>query len=175
VANKKTIVVAIAVAAFGAGALLWLTEGNTKIENEIVIARAPDAVFAYVTTPGNWPKWHPASKAVSGATDHSLEVGEKVVEDFVVAGRAGRVVWTTVKRDPPREWVIEGNVDGRNAGVITYSLAPVAGGTRFVREFIYPSPTLLFAILNWISIKSRVEEESDQAVHNLKHVLESPS
>lgn len=81
---------------------------RTRVANTIVIARAPDAVFAYVTTPGNWPKWHPASWAVSGATDHTLGVGEQVTEDFVVAGRAGQVVWTTVKCEVPREWVIEG-------------------------------------------------------------------
>jgi uncharacterized protein YndB with AHSA1/START domain len=172
----KTIVVAIALVVVGAVALLWLPiDDSTRIKNEVVIARDPDAVFTYVTTPGNWPKWHPASKAVSGAIDHSLGVGEKVTEDFVVAGRAGRVVWTTIRRDPPREWVIEGDVNGRNAGVITYTLTPVAEGTHFEREFIYPSPNLLFALLNRMTIKSRVVEESDQAVRNLKDVLERRS
>lgn len=173
---KKTIVVAIVLAGVVLLALVPLPfQDRTRITNTVVIARPPDAVFTYVTTPGNWPKWHPASKAVSGATNHSLAVGEKVTEDFVVAGRAGRVVWTAVRRDPPREWIIEGDVDGRRAGVITYSLTPVADGTRFEREFIYPSHNLLFAILNRISIKSRVEEESDQAMHNLKRMLENPS
>jgi hypothetical protein len=97
-----------------------------------------------------------------------------VTEDFVVAGRAGEVVWTAVKRDAPREWVIEGDVDGRQAGVITYALAPVAEGTRFDREFIYPSGNLLFAILNRASIRSQVEAESAQALVNLKRVLETP-
>ncbi len=175
-AYKKTIVVVVALVGVGAAALMWLPiHDSTRIRNEIIIARQPDAVFTYVTTPGNWPKWHPASKAVSGAIDHSLAVGEKVTEDFVVAGRAGRVVWTTVRRDAPREWVIEGDVNGRNAGVITYSLTPTADGTRFEREFVYPSPNLLFALLNRISIKARVEEESDQAVRNLKRVLEGRS
>jgi hypothetical protein len=64
---------------------------------------------------------------------------------------------------------------GRNAGVITYSLAPAAEGTRFEREFIYPSRNLLFSILNRISIRARVEEESDQALRNLRRVLEEPS
>ena len=76
---------------------------------------------------------------------------------------------------PLREWIIEGDVDGRKAGVIRYSLTPVAEGTRFERELIYPSPNLLFAMLNRISIRSRIEQESAQAVRNLKRVLESPS
>ncbi len=174
--SRKTVAVAIALVALVAAALLWLPiEDNTTIDNTIVIERPPDAVFTYVTTPGNWPKWHPASKAVSGATDHSLAAGERVIEDFVVAGRAGRVAWTVVKREPPRLWVIEGDVDGRKAGVITYTLAPVAEGTRFERHFVYPSSNLLFAIVNRFSIRSKVEQESDRAVRNLKRVLESPA
>ena len=157
-------------------ALVQLPIGDkTTVRNAVVIFRTSDRVFEYVTTPGNWPKWHPASKGVSGATDHSLATGEKVTEDFVVAGRAGRVVWTVVKRDSPCEWIIEGDIDGRNAGLIRYSLTPVDEGTRFERELIYPSPNLLFAMLNRISIRSRVEQESDQAVRNLKRVLESSS
>ena len=109
---KKLIVVAIALAGVGFLVLVPLPlPDRTRVANAIVIARAPDAVFAYVTTPGSWPQWHPASQAVSGATDHSLAVGEQWTEDFVVAGRARRVVWTAVKRDPPREWIIEGESD----------------------------------------------------------------
>jgi uncharacterized protein YndB with AHSA1/START domain len=171
--HRKTIIVAIALVAAGVSALFWLPiADDTTISNEIVIERPPDAVYTYVTTPGNWPKWHPASKAVSGATDHSLAPGEKVTEDFVVAGRSGRVVWTVVKRDPPRVWVIEGDVDGRKAGVITYSLTPIPEGTRFERAFVYPSRNLLFAIINRISIRSQVEQESDRAVRNLKRAVE---
>jgi uncharacterized protein YndB with AHSA1/START domain len=172
--SAKAIVVAASLAALCVGVLLWLPiEDETTIDNAIVIERPPGAVFSYVTTPGNWPKWHPASKAVSGATDHSLAAGEKVTEDFVVAGRAGRVVWTVVQSDPPRRWVIEGDVDGRNAGVITYSLTPVSKGTRFERNFVYPSPNLLFAIINRISIRPQVEQEFDRAVRNLKRAVEA--
>ena len=99
--------------------------------------------------------------------------GEQVTEDFVVAGRKGRVVWTVRKRDAPREWIIEGDVDGREAGVITYALTPVAEGTRFDRELVYGSPNLLFAVLNRISVRARVEAESAQAVQNLKRLLEA--
>lgn len=170
---RRIAIAAIAIAVVAGLALLPLPlPDRTRVANAIVIARTPDAVFAYVTTPANWPKWHPASAAVSGATDHSLAVGEQVTEDFIVAGRKGRVVWTVRKRDIPRTWIIEGDVDGRAAGVITYALTPVAEGTRFERELVYGSPNLLFAVLNWISVRARVEAESAQAVQNLKRRLE---
>jgi uncharacterized protein YndB with AHSA1/START domain len=172
----KSIVLAAIVVAIVAGLALapLPLEDRTLIANSTVIARPPDAVFAYVTTPANWPKWHPSSLAVSGAGDHSLVPGEQVTEDFLVAGRKGRAVWTAQKRDPPRIWIIEGNVDGRKAGLITYTLTPVVGGTRFEREFVYDSPNLLFAALNRISLRAQVEAESTQAVHNLKRLLEAP-
>jgi uncharacterized protein YndB with AHSA1/START domain len=172
---KQVVLAAIVIAIVAGVALAPLPlHDRTRIANSIVIARSPDAVFAYVTTPANWPKWHPASLAVSGATDHSLVAGEQVTEDFIVAGRKGRVVWTALKRDAPREWIIEGDVDGRQAGVITYTLTPLGEGTRFEREFIYGSPNLLFAALNLISMRTHVESESTQAVQNLKQLLEAP-
>jgi uncharacterized protein YndB with AHSA1/START domain len=171
---KQLVLAAIVIAIVTGVALAPLPlDERTRIANSIVIARPPDAVFAYVTTPANWPKWHPASLAVSGATDHSLVPGEQVTEDFIVAGRKGRVAWTALKRDAPREWIIEGDVDGRKVGVITYTLTPVAEGTRFEREFIYGSPNLLFAALNRISVRTQVEAESTQAVQNLKRLLEA--
>lgn len=110
---KQLVLAAIVIAIVAGVALAPLPlHDRTRIANSIVIVRSPEAVFAYVTTPVNWPKWHPASLAVSGATDHSLVAGEQVTEDFIVAGRKGRVVWTALKRDAPCEWIIEGDVDG---------------------------------------------------------------
>ena len=67
----------------------------TRLYTTIQIQAPTERVFDYVTTPGNWPVWHPSSLGVSGATDHSLEPGERVTEGFLVAGRRGRVVWMT--------------------------------------------------------------------------------
>jgi hypothetical protein len=45
---------------------------------------------------------------VSGTTDHPLDLDEQVTEDFLVAGRRGRVVWTVVVGEAPERWVIAG-------------------------------------------------------------------
>ena len=153
--------------------LLPMALGTTRIVSAVDIARGPPEVFAYVTTPGNWPRWHPSSLAVSGAVDHPLELGESVVEDFQVAGRRGRVTWRVTAREPDRWWRITGNIDGRESGTVSYSLAPTATGTHFVREFEYRTPNLLFALLNRLSLRSRIETESLQAVRQLKERLES--
>lgn len=153
----------------------------TRIHNEAVIARPPAVVFDYVSTPGNWPAWHPSSLGVKGATDHSLLPGERVTETFVVAGRSGVVIWTVTKRDAPRAWTIEGEIEGRKAGTVAYtltpaltpSLTPTEESTRFERDFIYQSPTLLFLLLNRMVLRPRIEAESTEAVRRLKATLEA--
>src|SRR5690242_14933490 len=84
----------------------------TRIHTVVDISRPPSEVFDYVTTPGNWPRWHPSSLAVRGHTDHPLSLGEQVTEDFLVAGRRGTVVWTVIGNQPGRHWAIEGTVEG---------------------------------------------------------------
>jgi uncharacterized protein YndB with AHSA1/START domain len=71
----------------------------TRILSTAYINQPVEMVFEYVTTPGNWPQWHPSSLGVEGATDHSLVVGETCVEAFKVAGRYGRARWTVIERE----------------------------------------------------------------------------
>jgi len=171
---KRWIVALLVVAAIVGLALAPLPiDDTTRIHTTVSIDRDPDAVFAYVTTPANWPKWHPSSLAVSGATDHPLDLGEQVTEDFLVAGRRGQVIWTVVEREPPERWVIAGEVGGRPRGAVSYTLESAGPGTRFDRELVYASPTLLFAVLNRLGIRAKVERESAEAVRRLKAVLEA--
>ncbi|MFL9959221.1 SRPBCC family protein [Paraburkholderia nemoris] len=145
---------------------------DTRIVTVASIQRPPTVVFDYVTTPVHWPVWHPSSLAVSGPVDHPLDLGEQVTEEFRVAGRRGRVVWTVTAHEPPTRWTIEGKIDGRPAGTVTYSLASAASGTRFEREFTYRAPSLWFAIFNWFMLRARIQLESDTAVLRLKNLLE---
>jgi uncharacterized protein YndB with AHSA1/START domain len=146
--------------------------GSSHIAYTTEIRRPPADVFDYVTTPANWPRWHPSSLAVTGATDHSLDVGEKVVEDFSVAGRKGRALWTVVEKDRPNKWTIDGKTDGGGVGKVAYTLSPSTEGTLFERVFAYQRPNLLFAILDELQIRSRIEDESIEALRRLKFELE---
>ncbi len=145
----------------------------TLIYTAIQIRKPIEQIFDYVTTPGNWPQWHPSSLAVSGATDHSLEIGEQVTEEFRVAGRRGRVVWTVREREVPRRWAIEGQVVGGGGGTVAYTLTPNGDGTTFEREFIYATRGPLLALLDRLVLRRRVEAESAEALRRLKQVLES--
>ncbi len=145
----------------------------TRILTTARIQAPIEEVFDYVTTPGNWPEWHPSSLGVSGATDHPLEPGEQVTEEFRVAGRRGRVVWTVREREAPRRWLIDGQVEG--GGTITYTLTQHDDGTTFEREFIYTMPNLLLALLDRLVLRRRVEAESAEALRRLKRTLEQRS
>jgi uncharacterized protein YndB with AHSA1/START domain len=152
----------------------YLDEGS-RIYTVVTIERPVDEVYDYVTTPGNWPKWHPASLKVSGATDHSLEVGEQVTEEFTAAGHRGLVVWTVVDRNAPRYWAVEGKVQrAESGGRITYTLSPNPEGTTFEREFVYRLPTVMFYVANKLKLERLITEESDEALRRLEQVLEAP-
>src|SRR2546428_13131747 len=70
VPNERIVVLRmlswIAVAIVALAALLFLplpwpdTFVGSRVVNRIEIAAPPERVFAYVTTPANWPRWHPA-------------------------------------------------------------------------------------------------------------------
>lgn len=173
-ARKKTWIALLVVAAVIA--ILFApfpSQDVTRIYTVATIGKPNAAVFNYATTPANWPKWHPSSLHVSGATGHSLAVGEQVVEEFLVAGRHGEVTWTVVKRDASRQWVIEGDIERRKVAMITYTLTTIAQGTLFERELIYRATPLWFSILNRLILRPRVEVESAEALRRLKLVLES--
>jgi uncharacterized protein YndB with AHSA1/START domain len=147
--------------------------GVTHVRTEVDIARTPRDVYEYVSTPSNWPTWHPSSIAVTGDATHSLALGESVVEEFSVAGRHGFANWRVVGREPDRVWKIEGVIDGHLAGVVTYTLSESGGKTHFVRLFDYPSRTILFAVVNAIVLRDRVTAESEKALAQLRVALES--
>jgi uncharacterized protein YndB with AHSA1/START domain len=173
---RRLLVALLVVAGVATLALVPLPfDLTTTIDSRVSIARPPEVVFAYVTTPANWPTWHPSSLGVRGAVDHPLEIGERVSEDFLVAGHRGRAVWTVIAREAPRRWAIEGEVRGHHAGVVTYTLTPWGAGTRFHRRFVYTSPTLLFALLNRVRFRALVEAESAEAVRRLQRALEPPA
>jgi uncharacterized protein YndB with AHSA1/START domain len=148
---------------------------TTYIHTVVDIKRPPSEVFDYVTTPGNWPRWHPSSLAVRGNIDHPLILGEQVTEDFLVAGRRGTVVWTVIAYQPGRQWAIEGKVAGGGQGVVSYIITPTESGSRFERNFRYNFRNLLLIILDQVEIRRRVEQESSEALRRLKGCLEKPT
>ncbi len=162
----------LATAALVTLALIPAPGNPVRIQNTIDIARSPDAVFGFVTTPATWQKWHPATLGVEGATDHSLVVGEQVIEDYRSGGVLNRTRWTVVECDAPQRWRIEGRGKFGEEAAIAYTLTTISTGTRFERELRYRMPNRLAAWLE-LFIRRQVAEESALALRQLKLVLEA--
>jgi len=143
----------------------------TRITTTVRISRPIEEVFDYVTTPANWPVWHPASISVSGSSDHPLGLGEEVVEEFVAGGRRGRATWRVTRRKAPHRWRIEAS-SPQGQAAIAYRLSAEGGDTVFERDLSYRMPNVWLALLDVLVLRRRMDRESRIALARLKRVLE---
>ncbi|VVD87076.1 polyketide cyclase [Pandoraea nosoerga] len=146
-------------------------ERQTHVVTVVTLRAPPQAVYDYVTTPANWPAWHPASLAVQGTTDRPLALGDEVAEEFRLAGRHGILHWRVIEAKPPLTWRAEAEVNRRPSAQVRYTLTPDGSGTRFERDFIYRTPNLLFLILDPLFVGPRMRAESAQGARQLARVL----
>jgi uncharacterized protein YndB with AHSA1/START domain len=145
---------------------------GTRIDNTIDIAAPMPQVFAYVATPANWPRWHPASRAVRGVTDHTPAVGESVIETYEIGGRRDEATWTTVELEPPLRWRFVARAEAGGTAEIAYTFTPTATGTRFRRELFYRGPNLAFAIVDRFKLRDIMTRDSAAALENVKRDTE---
>ena len=145
----------------------------TRIVTAVVIGAPIEQVFAFATTPANWPRWHPASKAVTGAVDHSLGPGEQLVEEIQMTGYRGRASWVARERAAPSRWVIEGEGSTGGHARLTYRLCAQPDGTRFERELVYRMPNAWYALLDMLFIRRRMVAQSAEALRRLNDLLEA--
>lgn len=146
---------------------------GTRIENSIDIAAQPPQVFAYVATPANWPRWHPASRAVRGITDRTPAVGESVTETYEIGDYRDTATWTTVELEAPRRWRFATRGEHGGSAEIAYSLTPTATGTQFRRELFYRGPNLAFAIVDRLKLRAINASDSATALANVKRDVEA--
>jgi uncharacterized protein YndB with AHSA1/START domain len=144
----------------------------SRIVSTVTIRRSPEDVFDFVTTPANWVQWHPSTVRVDGDAAHPQQLGGTCTEEFVVAGRRGVTDWVVVRCERPSVWSIESRRAGGGSATITYELAPKDGGTEFRRTLVYAMPNALLALLDALTIRRKVQRESETALSNLRGVLE---
>ena len=170
----RTYVLVIAIAALlvVGGAALLVSHPASPVVSTVRIHRDIADVFDFFTTPANWPRWHPASISVAGATDHSLALGEEVSEEIRAGGGKVHAVWRVTARDAPQLWRFEGSPAGDARVTITYRLRTEGGDTVFEREMQYEFNRLWLRVLDPLFIRRQAEGESQQALLNAKQILE---
>ena len=144
-----------------------------QVTNAIFIPRPAVAVFDLATTARYWPRWHASSLRVSGAVDHPVEVGERIIDEVRVAGRTGVVEWTCVERDRPRRIVmVSAGTQGEQARLL-YTLAERDGGTVLTRILTYRYPIPLAGLLEPLLITPLMQRDARTALANLKALIEA--
>lgn len=146
-----------------------------RIVAAIEIDRPAAAVFEFVTTPENWPKWHHSLLRVLGASSRGLQAGEATPEDHRAASRYGQAQWTVTEREEPRLWRIEANGAEGGKAWITYTLSDTGHGTRFERDLRYRAPNLFAAVLDALVLRSKIKLESETGLRQIKQAIEGSS
>ncbi|GAB4480659.1 MAG: hypothetical protein OHK0044_28770 [Burkholderiaceae bacterium] len=129
-----------------------------------------EAVFAFITNPARWSRWHPATVAVRGVTDRPLALGETVVETIGAAGRRFEATWTVRRCEPPRRWVIE-TASAEGEARIEYQLEPHAGSCRFTRLLWFRSRRAPWHWLDRSVTRRLLAWQSRRALDNLRRLL----
>ena len=143
-----------------------------RLETIVVIGRAPQEVFDYVTAPYLWEAWHPATASVSDVPERPIVVGESVRENIDVGFKQFATTWTVVECDSPRSWVIVTD-SGEGVARIRYEVAPLGAGSRFRRILEYRSRVLPWrAIDSWL-MRWILARQSRKALDQLKAALEA--
>ena len=152
------------------GTLHWEPEAPrfTKMQHSVEIARAPEQLMAYVSTPRRWHEWHPYPIAIMGP-EGSLHVGSHFE---YAGGRAGSLQWEVVGAQPGQMW--QTRAHGRHGLElkVTYECIASASGTRFVRtlEYRFGSPWVRLA--DMLFVRKRIASDSVALLNKLREVAE---
>lgn len=143
-----------------------------RIDTMIDIARPRASVFEFVTNAAQWKRWHPATVAVSGVPNRPLGQGETIDELIHAGPRRFSARWTVIECKSPRRWVIVTDSQDGEAK-ITYKLSEHESVCYFERILEYRSKRLPWKWFDGSLTRRLLIKQSEQALRNLKRVLES--
>ncbi len=145
---------------------------SQALHHEAMFQRRIAEVFDFITTTGHWPKWHPATQAVTGQTLKPGQVGDECEEIVLTAGFfRGHIGWRVVTCAAPVRWAIETTEIAvpllSQAYVhLEYSLEEAGSGTRLSRTFDYVLPRYLW-LFDQLYFRAKMGSESVEALRRL--------
>ena len=164
-----------ALLALGAAALLLVPTSGSHVASTVRIHREIADVFAFFTTPKNWPRWHPASISVAGATDHSLAAGEEATRG-IPHGRRERASGLARHRKQRAFFVAHQRGAPESGDVrvtIAYSLRMDGQDTVFERNMQYQFNRLWLRVLDLLLYSASYGAGgSPEALWNAERILE---
>jgi hypothetical protein len=143
----------------------------TRMQHEVLIARAPADALAYAASARRWPEWHPSSLSVVGP-EGALDSGATFEEDIRAGGREGHLSWDVVEHVQGALWRARARGTHRLTLDLTYEVQPAEKGTRFVRTLAYVLPGPIMRLANALVLERRIRKESAASLLLLRDVLE---
>ena len=151
------------------GTLYWEAEPQTvsdSMQHHVDIPRAPEQVFAYVSSPTRWHEWHPYHVAITGP-EGSLPTG--TCFDYV-GGRAGHLSWEVIDVLPGQRWQARARGKFGLTMQVTYTCAGNDQQTRFTRTLEYRFEHWVGRIANRLFARNGIERDSVALLHKLGEV-----
>jgi uncharacterized protein YndB with AHSA1/START domain len=102
-------------------------------DSGVTIKRPPEEVFAFIAEPMNEPEWHQDVVEVKRTSDGSIGAGSTFEWKMKFMG-THQVQFEVKEFVPGRREVITAVSRGPLMPTFTYTLEPVAEGTRFIRH-----------------------------------------
>ena len=145
--------------------------------------RAPAAeVFAFATTPRNWPLFWKLTVGVTGDVEQPLAVGHTCTEHVKVGFWNGFFLWHGDAQGPPHAFAMTATSRGGGplgwltSGIpvrITYALSEVDGTTHFRREMTYTQSHLLLELTDKLFMRRAITNQITAAMQKMKAILEA--
>jgi carbon monoxide dehydrogenase subunit G len=159
---------------FAALVCLGFRPGASTAASEIVIARPPDVVWAWLTEPARltrWVGWLTAVKQDSTSADGVGSRQSWTLHD-PSAGQDVVVFSTVTEQDAPRLRRVHVRTPGMFSGDFTYTLEAVEGGTRLQQSAHYRYDVWFARLMEpLVTPQARRKAREDQA--RLKQLAEA--
>lgn len=101
-----------------------------RVEEEIIIQRPPEDVFAFTTAPENDRLWSSTAVERRVESDGPIQVGTRIKAVDKFLGRRIESTFEVTEHEPNRRSAIK-FVSGPVRAEGTYTFEPASGGTRF--------------------------------------------
>jgi carbon monoxide dehydrogenase subunit G len=147
----------------------------TRLEREIHIDAAPEAVYDKLMDPNCLGEWVTIQDKLLEAPDGDLERGDELVQRCKVAGRKFKLCWRVDQADRPRKTIWTGRGPLGAKARVTYDLAANDGGTDFTYTNEYDLPGGPVGRLAGRAVIGASGAEADQTLKRLKDLIEGGS
>lgn len=149
--------------------LLQLKSKNTiTMQHHVDIARSPEQVLEYVSTPTRWQEWHHYPVTIKGPVG-SLSTGAHF--DYY-GGRAGYLRWDVLEVIPAQRWRAQARGKYGLLMAVTYECHAIDGGTRFTRTLEYQFSNWIGRLADRLRVRKKIEQDSIAVLKKLQVVAE---